>query len=57
MKKIKKELRDSLLAIRLESSLRQKLEDTAYKRGMTAASLGRFFIEEGLKREIAKKTD
>ena len=54
MKKIKKELRDSLLGIRLEPAVRAKLEEIAYSKGMTASSLGRFFIEEGLKKEAVK---
>lgn len=55
VKKIKKELRDSLLGIRLEPSARMKLEEVALSKGMTASSLGRFFIEEGLKKEMSKK--
>ncbi len=55
MKKIKKALRDSLLGIRLEPSVRTKLEEVALSKGMTASSLGRFFIEEGLKKELTKK--
>ena len=55
MKKIKKELRDSLLAIRLEPTVRTKLEEVALSKGMTASSLGRFFIEEGLKKEVTNK--
>lgn len=55
VKKIKKELRDSLLGIRLEPTVRIKLEKLALSKGMTASSLGRFFIEEGLKKEIANQ--
>ena len=55
VKKIKKELRDSLLGIRLEPTVRIKLEELALSKGMTASSLGRFFIEEGLKKEITNK--
>ena len=55
VKKRKKEIRDSLLGIRLEPTVRMKLEELALSKGMTASSLGRFFIEEGLKKEIANK--
>ncbi len=55
MKNLKKELRDSLLGIRLSPSIRTQLEEMALSKGMTASSLGRFFIEDGLKKELAKK--
>jgi hypothetical protein len=55
MKKIKNELRDSLLGIRLKPTVRTKLEEVAFSKGMTASSLGRFFIEEALKKEVANK--
>ncbi len=54
MKKIKKELRASLLGVRLEPTVRAKLEEVARSKGMTASTLGRFFIEEGLKKEAVK---
>lgn len=55
VKNTKKELRDSLLGIRLSPQVRLKLEEVALSRGMTASSLGRFFIEEGLKKAIVSK--